>query len=92
VVIERTLNYAMILSLYQAGGDVGVGVCTVVRRYLNVLEPEPQEPQLFVAAEPEPECIPDPIPEPALDPDPTWNTNVKRSKITGQLSGKKCCF
>ncbi len=39
----------------------------------SVVEPEPQEEQLFASAEPKPECIPgpDPVPDPNLDPDPT---------------------
>jgi hypothetical protein len=36
---------------------------------VSLVEPEPQESQLFALAEPE--RIPDPVPEPDLDPDPT---------------------
>jgi hypothetical protein len=45
----------------------------------SVVEPEPQEPKLFVLAEPEPECIKVPVSEPDLDPDPTQN-GIKKSK------------
>jgi len=47
--------------------------------WCSVVEPEPQVPELFDSAEPdpEPECIPDPVSYPV--PDPTWNrTKVKK--------------
>ncbi len=62
-------------------GSFGAGSCcdgsTKRSVKTSVVEPEPQEPQLFALAEPEPLCIPvlvpDPVPvlEPDLDQDST---------------------
>jgi hypothetical protein len=53
------------------------------------VEPEPQEPQLFAVAEPEPvyTTAPNPVPVSDVDPGPTLK-HEKESKNRGQLSGK----
>ncbi len=61
--------YATELSItvymLAAGTVCGAAICSVVESEL-----EPQNPQLFVLAEPEPQCISVPIPAPELDFDP----------------------